>query len=116
MDHKKGLILGCVLGASSQPFTDLSRWHLPILLRYCPAKEPRADRFERSEEMVRLEAAGFFPLALVATNLDGQAGLGLVIGDETPATVRQHLLQQEQKILDEAREHEDLRGAASAIG
>jgi hypothetical protein len=62
--------------------------------------------------MVRLEAAGFFPLALVATNLDGQAGLGLVIEPGTPATVRQYLLQQEQQILNEALEHENQRGAA----
>ena len=112
MNHKQGLILGCVLGASSHPFTDWSRWQLPILLEYCPAKEPRADRLERSEEMVRLEAAGFIPVALVASNLDGQPGLGLVIGHDTPATLRQYLLQQAQQILDEAREHENLRGAA----
>jgi hypothetical protein len=112
MNQKKGLIVGCVLGVSSQPFSDYDRWQLPILLRYCPATEPRADRFERSEEMVRLEAAGFFPLALVATNLDGQAGLGLVIGHEMPPTVRQYMLQQEQEILDEAFEYENVRGAA----
>ena len=112
MNQKKGLIVGCVLGASTQPFTDSCRWQLPILLEYCPAKEPRADRFERSEEMVRLEAAGFFPLALVARNLDGQAGLGLVIGNETPATIRQYLQQQEQQILSEAFEYENLRGVA----
>lgn len=112
MNHRQGLIVGCVLGVSSQPFTDLSRWHLPILLEYCPAKEPRADRFERTEEMARLEAAGFFPIALVASNLDGQAGLGLVIECGTPATVRQYLLQQEEQILNEALEHENQRGAA----
>jgi hypothetical protein len=62
--------------------------------------------------MAHLEAAGFQPLGLVATNLDGQAGLGLVFGDETPATVRQYLLQEEQQILNEALEHENQRGAA----
>jgi hypothetical protein len=112
MNDRQGVIVGCVVGAGSPPFTDWNQWQMPILLQYCAAKEPRADRFDRTEEVVRLEAAGFVPLGLVATNLDGQAGLGLVIEDETPATVRQHLLQQEQKILDEAREHEDLRGAA----
>lgn len=112
MNHKSGLILGCVLGVSSQPYTDWNRWLLPILLEYCPAKEPRADRFERTEEMVRLEAAGFLPLGLVATNLDGQAGLGLVIERGTPPTVRQYLLQQQQQILNEALEHENQRGAA----
>jgi hypothetical protein len=112
MIHKCGLIVGCLMGCNLQTDTDWNRWQLPILLKYCPATEPRADRFERTEDVVRLEAAGFFPLALVATNLDGQPGLGLVIGDETPATVRQYLLQQEQQILDEAREHENLRGAA----
>lgn len=112
MNHKKGLIVGCVLGVSSQPYSDWRRWQLPILLRYCPAMEPRADRFERSEDMVRLEAAGFVPLGLVATNLDGQAGLGLVIERGAPATVRQYLLQQEQQILNEALEHENQRGAA----
>jgi hypothetical protein len=112
MSHKKGLIVGCVLGASAEGFTDWMQWQLPLLLQYCPAEQPRADRFERSEEMVRLEAAGFVPLGLVATNLDGQAGLGLVIGDGTPATVRHYLLQQEQQILNEALELENLRGAA----
>lgn len=112
MNHEQGRILGCVLGASSHPFTDWSRWQLPILLEYCPAKEPRADRFERTEEMVRLEAAGYLPLALVASNLDGQSGLGLVIAGETPATARHYLLQQEQHILDEALERENQRGAA----
>ena len=112
MDHTQGLIVGCVLGVSSQPFTDWNRWELPILLRYCAATKPRSDRCERTEETVRLEAAGFVPLALVASNLDGQGVLGLVIGDETPATVRKYLLRQEQQILDEAREHENLRGAA----
>ena len=112
MNHKSGLIVGCVLGVSSQPYTGWNQWRLPILLEYCPAKEPRADRFERTEEMVRLEAAGFRPLGLVASNLDGQPGLGLVIGDEMPATIRQYLLEQEQQILDEALEHENLRGAA----
>lgn len=112
MNHKQNFIVGCVLGASSPSFTDWSRWQLPILLEYCPAKEPRADRFERTEEMVRLEAAGFVPLALVASNMDGQAGLGLVIGDDTPETIRQYLLQQEQQILSEALEYENLRGAA----
>jgi hypothetical protein len=112
MNQKKGLIVGCVLGVSPQPYSDWNRWQLPILLRYCPATEPRADRFERSEDMVRLEAAGFFPLALVATDMDGQAGLGLVIESDTPAAVRQYLLQQEQLILSEAFEYENLRGAA----
>ena len=112
MNQKQGQILGCVMGVSSQPFTDLKRWQLPILLEYCPAKEPRADRFTRTEQMIRLEVAGFLPLGLVASNMDGQTGLGLVIGDETPTTVRQFLLQQEQQILNEALEHENLRGAA----
>ena len=112
MNHKNGLIIGCVLGISSPPFTDWNRWQLPILLQYCPAKEPRADRFERTEEMVRLEAAGFLPLGLVASNLDGQPGLGLVIGHDTPTTVQLYLQQQEQQILDEALAHEDLRGFA----
>ena len=112
MSQKKELIVGCVLGISPQPHSNWNRWQLPILLRYCPATEPRADRFERSEDMVRLEAAGFFPLALVATDMDGQAGLGLVIECGTPATVRQYLLQQEQQILNEALELENQRGAA----
>ncbi len=62
--------------------------------------------------MVQLEVAGFFPLALVATNMDGQAGLGLVIEPDTPTTVRQFLLQQEEQIVNEALEHENRRGAA----
>jgi len=74
--------------------------------------EPRADRFERTEEMVRLEAAGFLPLGLVASNLDGLPGLGLVVGQDTPATLSEYLLEQEQQILEEALEHENLRGAA----
>ncbi len=112
MNQKNGLIVGCVLGVSSQPYSDWHWWQSPLLLRYCPATDPHADRFVRTEEVVRLEAAGFVPLGLVATNLDGQAGLGLVIGDETPATIRQYLLQQEQQILNEALERENLRGAA----
>lgn len=112
MNHKKGLIVGCVLGVSSQPYTDWNQWQLPIFLKYCPAKEPRADRMERTEEMVRLEAVGFLPLGLVASNLDGQPGLKLVIGHGTPATVNEYLLQQEQQILDEALERESQRGAA----
>ena len=62
--------------------------------------------------MVRLEAAGFVPLGLVASNLDGRPGLGLVIVGETPARIRQYLLQQEQQILSEALQYEYLRGAA----
>jgi len=112
MNQKNGLIVGCVLGVSCQPYSDWHSWQSPLLLRYCPAKEPRADRFDRTEEVVRLETSGFVPLGLVATNLDGQAGLGLVIGDETPATVRQYLRQQEQQIISEALEHENQRGAA----
>lgn len=112
MIDKNGLIVGCVLGVSSQPYSDWNRWQLPILLRYCPATEPRADRFERSEEMVRLEAAGFFPLALVASNVDGQTGLGLVIESDAPPAVRHYLLQQEQQILSEAFEYENLRNDA----
>jgi len=112
MSHKRGLIVGCVLGVSSQPFTDWTQWQLPLLVQYCPAIEPHADRFDRTEAVVQLEAAGFVPLGLVASNLAGNAGLGLVIGDETPATVRKYLLQQEQQILSEALEYEDLRGAA----
>ena len=112
MNHKKGQIIGCVMGVSAEAITDWRQWQLPLLLQYCPAKEPHADRFERSEDMVRLEAAGFFPLALVATDMDGQAGLGLVIECGTPAAVRQYLLQQEQLILSEAFEYENLRGAA----
>jgi hypothetical protein len=99
-----------VLGVSSQPYTDWDRWQLPILLQYCPAKEPCDDKFERTEEVVRLEAAGFLPLGLVATNLDGEVGLGLVIGDHTPALVRRYLLQHEQQILSEAKHREDVRG------
>jgi hypothetical protein len=112
MNHKEGMIVGCLLGVSSQPYTDWTQWQLPIVLEYCPAKEPCRDRFDRTEEVVRLEAAGFVPLALVASNIDGQPGLGLVIGDETPATVRKYLLQEEQQILNEAQERENLRGAA----
>jgi hypothetical protein len=112
MNYKKGLIVGCVLGVSSEPFTDWTQWQLPLLLEYCPATEPRADRFDRTEEMARLEAAGFVPLGLVATNLDGQTGLGLVIECGTPAMVRQYLLQQEPQIISEALEHENQRGAA----
>jgi hypothetical protein len=62
--------------------------------------------------MVRLEAAGFVPLALVASSLDGEPGLGMVIGQGKPETLHKYLLQEEQRILDEAREHENLRGAA----
>jgi hypothetical protein len=112
MDHTQGVIVGCVLGVSTHPFTDLCRWQLPISIAYCPAKVPHADRFERTEEMVQLEASGFVPLALVASNIDGEPGLGLVIGQDKPATLRNYLLQEEQRILDEAREHENLRGAA----
>ena len=112
MNQKEGLIVGCVLGVSSQPHSDWHSWQLPLLLIYRPATEPRADPFVRTEDMVRLEAAGFVPLGLVATNLDGQAGRGLAIRDQTPATIRQYLLQQEQQILNEALECENLRGAA----
>jgi hypothetical protein len=64
MDHKSAKILGCVLGVSSQPYSDWHRWQLPILIRYCPAMEPRADRFERSEEMVGLRRPASFHLHL----------------------------------------------------
>ena len=110
--EKRLLIVGCVLGVSTQPFADWTQWQLPILVQYCPAKEPCADRFDRTEEMVRLEAVGFVPLGLVASNLDGHAGLGLVIVGETPATIRQYLLQQEPEIINKALEHENRRRAA----
>lgn len=112
MNHKSGVILGCVLGVSSQPYCDWNRWQLPIFLRYCPATEPRADRCERSEEMVRLEVAGFVPLALVATDADCQAGLGLMMGHDTPVAIREYLIQEAQQIFDQALEIENLRGAA----
>ena len=38
MNQKKGLIVGCVLGVSSQPFSDWNWWQLPLLLRYCPER------------------------------------------------------------------------------
>lgn len=111
MNDNKGLIVGCVLGASVERASDWSHWQLPILLQYCPAQQALADRFDRTEAMVRLEAAGFRPLALVASNLDGQPGLALVIG-EMPPRVRRYVLEQEQQILAEALEFENMRGAS----
>jgi hypothetical protein len=102
MDHAKRLIVGCVLGISSQKDTDWNRWQLPFSLQYCAADRPLADRLQRSEEMVRLEAAGFVPLAIVATDANGHAGPALMIGHDTPVAIRQYLLQQAQQIFEEA--------------
>ena len=62
--------------------------------------------------MVRLEAAGFFPLALVATDMDGQAGLGLVIEPEHAGNGSAVPAPAGGADLNEALEHENRRGAA----
>jgi hypothetical protein len=86
---------------------DSNKWQMPILLQYCAAEEPVADRLQRSERTVRLEAVGFVPLALVATDADCQASLGLMIGQDTPVAIRQYLIQEAQQIFDEALEREN---------
>ena len=112
MIHKIGRILGCVMGVSSQTVTDWTRWQVPILLQYCASQEPVADRLQRSEEMVRIEAAGFVPLAIVATCSDCQAGLELLIGPDTPSMIRKYLIENAQQIFDEALELESRRSSA----
>jgi hypothetical protein len=109
MNHKNGQVMACVLGIDSQPDTDLSQWKLPIVLEYCVAEDPVANQFERSEEMRRLEAAGFVPLAVVVSDADGEAGLGLMIREDTPSSVREYVTQMAQEIFEKAGESRTCR-------
>jgi len=109
MNRRRGRIVGCVLAAGSQPNTDWDQWQLPIVSEYCQFKDPYAGRFEPTEKTIRLQRAGFLPIALVASHLYGRPDLGLVILLETPQTVRDYLLRQEREILHNANELEKLR-------
>lgn len=86
---------------------------MPILLQYCPAKMPGAERFERTKEMAQIEAAGFLPIALITRVLGSEGSLEMLIGSDTPRTVRQYLLERCHEIFGEALEAERNKGAAA---